>query len=166
MCLYLGGMRSSNWKFYWNGNCSRWAYSDFISCSKNMNYFIIHIQLLWALTAKHGRYEMPFPLNCIRRLNNKHLTLTAYGRPCVCKESPQESGGPWELIYERFRPWYIRLLLSTHTFANSCLRGDRPPWMYIMPSGLLLNSSTAGLSGGHATTWSRAQILAIAYSTL
>lgn len=49
MCLYLGGMRSSNWKFYWNGtsrsksgNYSRWAYSAFISCSKNMNYFIIN----------------------------------------------------------------------------------------------------------------------------
>ena len=49
MCLYLGGMRSSNWEFYWNctsrsksGNYSRWAYSAFISCSKNMNYCIIN----------------------------------------------------------------------------------------------------------------------------
>lgn len=49
MCLYLGGMRSSNWKFYWNGtsrsksgNYSRWAYSAFISCSKNINWCMIN----------------------------------------------------------------------------------------------------------------------------
>ncbi len=124
-------MHFLTWYYHPSGSYSRWACNAFISCSTKINYnynqFTYNCHERDSITWRICHFNS-IASGVEQPANTETLTLIEHGRPCVCRESPQEAGGPWESMSCFELLWDI----TEYPIPTPSLRADRFAWMYIM----------------------------------